>query len=252
MKNSSITPIFPPSSRPYSTPFTHIPSGPPADTASGRQSANVPGPATGAGFDSSAAPLHSPPELAFPAVRPDRPALLVTSTSWTPDEDFGLLLDALEQYETAARARDLAALKGMPSDGPLPRVLMVVTGKGPLRERYMREVEMQQIGKRGAKRGPDEWKWVRCVSLWLEAEDYPLLLGVYCHLSSHIRLQRLTLGEIGSADLGICLHSSSSALDLPMKVVDMFGCGLPVCALDFAWFVLMKSAFHSADCVSFR
>lgn len=82
---------------------------------------------------------------------------------------------------------------------------MIVTGKGPLKSKYMKNVERLQEG----------WEWVKCISMWLESEDYPILLG--------------------SADLGISLHSSSSQLDLPMKVVDMFGCGLPVCALDFAW-----------------
>lgn len=176
LSTPSLLSFLPPSTPPYSTPFTHV------------------------------TPSPSPsPTLNMPARRADRPALLVSSTSWTPDEDFSVLLGALGGYERRARARE----GGGGGGGALPKVLVVVTGKGPLRDRYMREVARLQDAE-----GGEGWRYVRCVSLWLEAEDYPVLLG--------------------SADLGVSLHASSSALDLPMKIVDMFGCGLPVCALDFA------------------
>lgn len=126
-------------------------------------------------------------------VRNDRPGLIVSSTSWTPDEDFQILLDALIDYDKIATTDDIK----------YPKLVCVITGKGPQKKMYQEKIAKQKL------------KFVKILTPWLENEDYPLMLA--------------------SADLGVCLHYSSSNLDLPMKVVDMFGCGLPVCAKNFDW-----------------
>ncbi|KAK9056856.1 hypothetical protein SSX86_024220 [Deinandra increscens subsp. villosa] len=145
-------------------------------------------------------------------LKQNRPALIVSSTSWTPDEDFGILLEAAVMYDR----RVAALLNENDSNGDeffwkaidegktflYPRLLFVITGKGPEKEKYEEKIKKLNL-KRVAFR-----------TMWLSPEDYPLLLG--------------------SADLGVCLHTSSSGLDLPMKVVDMFGCGLPVCAVSYS------------------
>ncbi|KAI4355004.1 hypothetical protein L6164_003823 [Bauhinia variegata] len=145
-------------------------------------------------------------------LKSNRPALVVSSTSWTQDEDFGILLEAAVMYDRRVAALlneddsiDEVVIWNNISNGKeylYPRLLFIITGKGPEKEKYEEKIKRLHL-KRVAFR-----------TMWLSAEDYPLLLG--------------------SADLGVCLHTSSSGLDLPMKVVDMFGCGLPVCAVSYS------------------
>ena len=52
-------------------------------------------------------------------LRDDRPALVVSSTSWTPDEDFGTLLQAAAQYDEQVALSLLRAVHAP----PLPDVL---------------------------------------------------------------------------------------------------------------------------------
>ncbi|KAF9351758.1 hypothetical protein BGX26_010269 [Mortierella sp. AD094] len=128
--------------------------------------------------------------------RADRPILIVSSTSWTADEDFQLLLDAAKEYDDVSKTETSAG-----SNKKFPKLLFVITGKGPLKQYYEEIISKMALEN------------VVFVTSWLSPEDYPRLLG--------------------SADLGVSLHTSTSGVDLPMKVVDMFGCGLPVCAFKY-------------------
>ncbi|XP_011503896.1 PREDICTED: chitobiosyldiphosphodolichol beta-mannosyltransferase [Ceratosolen solmsi marchali] len=122
----------------------------------------------------------------------NKPALVMSSTSWTKDEDFSILLDALNDYNNECVLNKYKEY---------PDLICVISGKGPLKAFYSNIIEKKN------------WNHVKVLTPWLENEDYPKLLA--------------------SADLGVCLHKSSSGVDLPIKIVDMFGCGLPVCAYNF-------------------
>jgi beta-1,4-mannosyltransferase len=117
-------------------------------------------------------------------------AVILSPTSWTRDEDFDLLLDAVRRVE--------ALLADRP---PTPGLLVLLTGRGPRRAQY--EAAMATLPSRA----------VHVRTVWLEPDDYPSALA--------------------AADLGLCLHRSASGLDLPMKIADLHGAGLPVCALDY-------------------
>ena len=129
-----------------------------------------------------------------------RPPIVVCPTSWTPDEDFDLLLEALERAER--RLTGNAGRGDIPSGLSTPALAVFLTGRGPQREAFE---------QRAARRN---FKAIAVKTLWLEPGDYPTLVGM--------------------ANLGLCLHQSSSGLDLPMKLADLRGAGVPVATYDYA------------------
>ena len=108
----------------------------------------------------------------------------ITSTSFTPDEDLGMLLNSLDSLN-----KKLGSIN--------KKLLLIITGKGPLKEDFV-----SKFNTKVSKMDNIVVKFY-----YLKIEDYPKILQI--------------------SDFGISLHYSSSGVDLPMKVLDMFGCGLP-------------------------
>ena len=74
----------------------------------------------------------------------------MSSTSWSPDEDFSIFWDALAAYDR--------------SPARLPRVVVVVTGKGPLKQQFLDAVAAQRFSR------------VLATTAWLPARDYAAIL----------------------------------------------------------------------------
>jgi beta-1,4-mannosyltransferase len=127
---------------------------------------------------------------------PGSVGFIVCPTSWTADEDFDLVIEAVRHIEDRVRRWEAGDRQRR-----FPDLIVLVTGDGARRA----EFERLFAGLLAHR--------VQLRTRWLDPEDYPRI--------------------VGSADLGLCLHRSSSGVDIPMKVADLFGAGVPVCALDY-------------------
>ena len=81
------------------------------------------------------------------------------------------------------------------------QLYLFITGKGPMKEAAAKRVKTLNLQK------------VKIFSLWLSRLHYEKLVGF--------------------ADFGLSLHASSSGFDLPMKVVDYLGGGIPCFCLRY-------------------
>jgi beta-1,4-mannosyltransferase len=121
---------------------------------------------------------------------------VVCPSNWTEDEDFDVVIDAVLRLEDRIRGWEASA-----PGRRFPQLIILVTGDGQRRAEFER-----RFAGLPARR-------VHLRTRWLEPDEYPLV--------------------VGSADAGLCLHRSTSGLDIPMKIADLFGAGVPVCTLDY-------------------
>ena len=95
----------------------------------------------------------------------------------------------------------LRLLERSQQEEKVPKLVVAVSGQGRLRQSFLAEHAARPL------------RYTRIVTPWLPRDLYPLFLA--------------------AADLGVCLHRSSSAVDLPMKLADMRGVGVPTCVFDY-------------------
>ncbi|KEP60555.1 UNVERIFIED_CONTAM: chitobiosyldiphosphodolichol beta-mannosyltransferase [Hammondia hammondi] len=148
-------------------------------------------------------------------IRRERPAVLLTATSWTGDEDMDLFLHALRRYESQ-REWEVRSLEKSQLDSCrrpyardcnttpeslLPPLLVLISGRGPKKNQWLQRARQCQF------------RHIAIRTLFATLDDYYKLLA--------------------AVDVGVCVHTSSSGIDLPMKVVDLKGAGVPVCAYEF-------------------
>lgn len=133
--------------------------------------------------------------------------------SWTPDEDFSILFEALKKLDFHLKCQN-------DKQSNYPNFIVVITGKGPLKQYYLGQIRLIK------------WEKIRIYTAWLSAEDYPkvnkLLFVWFITRPAPFYFQLLSC-----ANIGVSLHTSTSGnkfnaflesiapclgFDLPMKV----------------------------------
>jgi beta-1,4-mannosyltransferase len=127
--------------------------------------------------------------------------LVIAPTSWSPDNDFDLLIEALERAERTLSAAAAPSPASPPTAAP-PALIVLLTGRGEGRADFEQRIARRRFDRIAVR------------TAWLDDEEY--------------------LSALSTADLGLCLRQSSSGLDLPTAVAEFRAASVPVAVFDYA------------------